>query len=247
MFKICVVIPVYNHERGVAGVIDGVLAEGLPCIAVDDGSASTCADLLDRLAAAHSGQLTLLRHNVNRGKGSAVLTGLRHAYQAGYSHAVQIDADGQHRSADIPLFVKAAAAHPDALILGRPEYDGSAPSLRLYARRLTYFWVAINTVSRQIDDSMCGFRVYPLEPVIALDRRRRLGARMDFDIEVAVRLYWNGVQVINVPTAVVYLHDGVSHFHALSDNVRISLMHATLFFGMLMRLPALLARRRSAS
>jgi len=94
---------------------------------------------------------------------------------------------------------------------------------------------------------MCGFRVYPLEPVITLDRRRRLGARMNFDIEVAVRLYWNGVKVINVPTTVVYPHDGVSHFHALSDNVQISLMHASLFFGMLMRLPALLARRRSAS
>jgi glycosyltransferase involved in cell wall biosynthesis len=247
MFKACAVIPVYNHERAVGAVINGVLEQGLPCIVVDDGSAPACANLLDGLANADSKRITLLRHKVNCGKGSAVLTGLRHAYQAGYSHAVQIDADGQHRSTDIPLFVSVAAAHPDALILGCPEYDGSAPPLRLYARRLTYLWVAINTLSRQIEDSMCGFRVYPVAPVIALDRRRRLGARMDFDIEIAVRLSWSGAKIINLPTAVVYPDDGVSHFCAWSDNVRISLMHANLFFGMLLRLPMLLARRKSVS
>jgi glycosyltransferase involved in cell wall biosynthesis len=247
MFKVCVVIPVYNHEHAVSSVINGVLSEGLPCIVVDDGSASECAGLLDRLAVANSERLTLLRHEVNRGKGSAVLTGLRHAYRAGYSHAVQIDADGQHRAADIPLFVRAATAHPDALILGCAEHDDSVPRLRFYARYLTHLWVAINTLSWQIDDSMCGFRVYPLAPVIALERRHRLGARMDFDIAVAVRFAWCGAKIINLPTTVVYPHGGVSHFRGWSDNLRISLMHAQLFFGMLLRLPMLLARRRSMS
>lgn len=247
MFKICVVIPVYNHERAVGAVIDGVVDQGLSCIVVDDGSAPECARLLDRLAAAYCGRLTVLRHEINRGKGSAVLTGLRHAHRTGYSHAVQIDADGQHCLADIPTFIEAAAAHPNALILGCAEYDASVPRLRFYGRYLTHLWVAINTLSRQIADSMCGFRVYPLRPVIALDESRKLGARMDFDTEVAVRLAWGGVSIINVSTAVVYPDGGVSHFRALSDNLRISFMHAHLFFGMLLRLPMLLARKRSAS
>jgi glycosyltransferase involved in cell wall biosynthesis len=247
MFNICVVIPVYNHERAVSPVIDGVLAQQLSCIAVDDGSAPDCARVLDRWAVAHPGRLTLLRHEVNRGKGSAVLTGLRYAHQGGYSHAVQIDADGQHRVADIPRFIDAAVAHPDALILGCPDYDCSVPRLRFCARYLTHLWVAINTLSRRIGDSMCGFRVYPLAPVIALDSMSKLGARMDFDTEVAVRLYWSGVKIVNIPTAVVYPVDGVSHFRLWRDNVRISLMHARLFFGMLLRLPILLARKRSAS
>ena len=112
MFKPCVVIPVYNHERAVSAVVEAVVAERLPCILVDDGSAPGCAGVLDALAAARPNEIMLLRHAVNRGKGGAVLTGLRHATKAGYTHAVQIDADGQHRVADIPRFLEQSAAHP---------------------------------------------------------------------------------------------------------------------------------------
>jgi len=246
MFRPCVVIPVYNHERAVGAVVDAVAAQNLPCILVDDGSSPDCARVLDRLAAARAGRIALIRHAVNRGKGSAVLTGFRHAVQAGYSHAVQIDADGQHRASDIPRFLEQAEAHPQALIVGCPQYDETAPSLRLYARYLTHVWVWINTLSLQIKDSMCGFRVYPLPPMMALDRRRKLGARMNFDIEVLVRLYWTGLEIINVPTSVGYPSDGVSHFRGWLDNVQISRVHATLFFGMLLRLPMLIARKWSA-
>jgi glycosyltransferase involved in cell wall biosynthesis len=188
----------------------------------------------------------LLRHEKNRGKGSAVLTALRYASQAGYSHAVQIDADGQHRIADIPGFIEQALAHPRALIVGYPEYDDSVPALRLYARYLTHLWVSINTLSRQIKDSMCGFRVYPVKAVMALDARLKLGERMDFDTEVLVRLYWDGLQIINLPTPVIYPAGGISHFRAWLDNALLSRMHATLFFGMLRRMPALIARKWSA-
>jgi glycosyltransferase involved in cell wall biosynthesis len=246
MFKPCVVIPVYNHERAVGAVVEAVLAERLPCLLVDDGSAPGCAGVLDALAAATPNELTLLRHAVNRGKGGAVLTGLRHAAKAGYTHAVQIDADGQHRVADIPRFIAEAAAHPEALILGCPEYDASVPRLRCYARGLTRVWVAINTLSLKIKDSMCGFRVYPIAPVIALDRRHKFGERMSFDIDVVVRLYWAGLEIVNVATPVRYPRDGVSHFRGWSDNLQISRAHAALFFGMLLRLPMLIARKRSA-
>ena len=242
MFRPCVIIPVYNHERAISAVIDGVLAQKLPCIVVDDGSAPPCAGVLDDLTARAQEQITLLRHPHNRGKGSAVLTGVRYAAQCGYSHAVQIDADGQHRVGDIPHFLNTAAAHPQALIVGCPEYDGRAPSLRVWARQLTHLWVRINTLSLQIKDSMCGFRVYPLAALIDLDQARRLGDRMNFDIEVLVRLYWAGYQIINLPTRVSYPNDGVSHFRGWLDNVLISRLHATLFFGMLMRSPSLIAR-----
>ena len=246
MIKPCVVIPVYNHEHAVDIVTGAVLALGLPCILVDDGSTPACARVLDALAA-ESGAITLLRHEVNRGKGAAVLTGMRHAACAGYSHALQIDADGQHCTADIPRFLAKAATSPAALIVGCPQYDKSVPALRLYARYLTHVWVWINTLSLQVRDSMCGFRVYPLAPLLALAASRRLGERMDFDIEVLVRLCWNGLQVVNVPTRVVYPLDGVSHFRVLLDNMLISRMHAALFCGMVMRLPQLLVmllRRR---
>ncbi len=246
MFNPCAVIPVYNHEHAVGTVVKGVLAHGLPCIVVDDGSSLSCSVVLDALAAADPVNLTLLRHPVNRGKGAAVLTGMRHASRAGYSHALQIDADGQHRIDDVPRFLKFSASHPAALIAGCPQFDRRAPALRVYARYLTHVWVSINTLSRQIKDSMCGFRVYPLPAVMALDRQHRLGERMNFDIDIAVRLYWIGLEIINVPTPVDYPRDGVSHFRLCMDNVLISLMHANLFFGMLVRLPTLIARNRSA-
>ncbi len=245
MFKPCVVIPVYNHEHAVGAVADAVLATGLPCILVDDGSSAACAEVLDRIAAATPQQVMLVRHAHNQGKGGAVLTGLRHAAATGYTHALQIDADGQHCAADIPRFIEHAAANPACMVIGYPQYDESVPAIRLYARYLTHVWVWINTLSLQIRDSMCGFRVYPVAPVLALAARCKLGARMDFDTEVLVRLCWDGMEFVNVGTRVGYPADGVSHFQLWRDNALISRMHASLFLGMLMRAPKLLARRWS--
>lgn len=246
MIKACAVIPVYNHQEAVTAVVSGVLTHQLSCIVVDDGSAPACAAVLDGMARATPNEVTLLRHSANRGKGAAVLTGVRYAAQAGFTHVLQIDADGQHRVEDIARFLAEAAAHPHALVLGSPRYDDSVPGLRLWARYLTHAWVSINTLSRRIEDSMCGFRVYPLAPLLDLDRQRELGARMSFDIEVLVRLCWTGIEIINVPTAVRYPKDGISHFRGGLDNLLISRLHATLFIGMLLRLPTLLARRWSA-
>ena len=243
MFKPCVLIPVYNHEHAISAVVLAVLAHDLACILVDDGSCESCARVLDQLAAASPSQITLLRHDINRGKGGAMMTGFCHAADAGYSHVLQIDADGQHNVADIPRFLAQAAAKPVAVIAGYPVYDESVPAIRLYGRYLTHVWVWINTLSLQIKDSMCGFRVYPVASVLALTRRRKLRERMDFDTDVLVRLHWDGLEVVNVPTRVGYPSDGVSHFRVWLDNVRISWMHATLFFGMLLRLPKLLLRK----
>lgn len=242
-FRPLVLIPVYDHEHAIGAMLDGVLASGQPCLLVDDGSGVACAKVLDALAARHAGVVSLLRLPANQGKGSAVLAGFAWAADHGYSHVLQIDADGQHDVADIPRFLALAAQHPREIVSGAPIYDDSVPKGRLYGRYLTHVWVWINTLSPRIRDSMCGFRVYPLPPVLALMASEPIGRRMDFDIEIIVRLFWRGVGVHNLATRVTYPSDGVSHFDVWRDNVRISRMHARLFFGMLRRLPRLLRRR----
>lgn len=246
MIRALIVIPVYNHERGLATMLDALAAIGTPCLLVDDGSSETCAQALRAMAAAHTSWLSLLRLPENGGKGAALIAGFAEATCRGYSHVLQIDADGQHAAGDIPRFLGLAAAHPDTLVLGQPLFDHSVPRGRLIGRYATHIWVWINTLSLAIKDTMCGFRVYPLAPVTALLHDTPLGQRMDFDTEIVVRLYWMGVPVINLPTPVHYPADGVSHFKLWRDNVLISRMHARLFFGMLWRLPRLLARKFGA-
>ena len=241
--KLCVVIPVYNHGAAVGRVVDAVRAHGLPCLMVDDGSDAGCAEVIQALAAAHPETVSAIRLDPNQGKGGAMIAGFRAAHARGYSHVLQIDADGQHDTDDLPRFVALAALHPQHIICGTPVYDASVPKGRLYGRYATHVWVWINTLSLSIRDSMCGFRVYPLLPTIELIDRVAIGRRMDFDVEILVRLYWRGIGIINQPTRVQYPSDGVSHFRIWRDNVLISRMHAKLFFGMLLRLPLLLARK----
>ncbi|EOZ3811930.1 TPA: glycosyltransferase [Citrobacter youngae] len=243
-FSPCVLIPCYNHGAMMSGVLDRLQPFNLPCIVVDDGSDKTTQDELARLAAEYS-NLTLIRLPVNAGKGAAVISGIQAAADAGFSHAVQVDADGQHAIEDIPRLLALAKEHPAALISGQPIYDDSVPRSRLYGRWVTHIWVWIETLSLQLKDSMCGFRVYPVTPTLQLAQRVTLGKRMDFDTEVMVRLYWQGNPSYFIPTRVIYPQDGLSHFDALKDNLRISLMHTRLFFGMLPRIPSLLFRRSS--
>ncbi|ATY00212.1 glycosyltransferase [Klebsiella aerogenes] len=243
-FSPCVLIPCYNHGAMMPRVLARLRPFGLPCIVVDDGSDSSTRQQLERLAA-ETANLTLIRLPQNAGKGAAVIRGLQAAAQAGFSHAVQVDADGQHAIEDIPQLLALAQAHPEALISGQPIYDDSIPRSRLYGRWITHVWVWIETLSLQLKDSMCGFRVYPVTPTLQLAQRVSLGQRMDFDTEVMVRLYWQGNTSYFVPTRVTYPPDGLSHFDAIKDNCRISLMHTRLFLGMLPRIPSLLFRRAS--
>jgi glycosyltransferase involved in cell wall biosynthesis len=242
--NLVVLIPVYNHEHAIGFVVDQVRRFALPMLLVDDGSSSACAAVLDGLVSA---DVTVVRLPVNQGKGGAVMAGLRAAAERGYTHALQIDADGQHTLDDIPTFLATTTAHPTALVTGYPVFDASVPKARLYGRLLTHVWVWINTLSFAIKDAMCGFRVYPLATVLpVIDRAWLLGRRMDFDPELAVRLVWAGVPVENLPTKVSYPRDGVSHFDVLWDNVRITGMHTRMFLGMLVRLPLLLWRKVAA-
>jgi glycosyltransferase involved in cell wall biosynthesis len=239
--KVCALIPVYNHGRTVGAVAARLRRLGLPVWLVDDGSQAETAAALDQLAA--EAGIELLRLPQNQGKGGAMMAGFRAVAQAGYTHALQIDADGQHDADDAATFLALAQANPQALICGAPIYDDSVPRGRLVGRYLTHVWVWINTLGFALRDSMCGFRIYPLAPTLAVLDSEHVGRRMDFDTEIAVRLMWRGVPVLNLPTRVHYPPDGLSHFRMGADNVAISAMHTRLFFGMLWRLPRLLWRK----
>ena len=234
-------IPTYNHDLHIAGVVRSLKSKGLEVFIVDDASEPGSHKRLVEIA--HKEQATLLVHQENQGKGGAVMTGLKAAEAAGFSHALQVDADGQHNLDDVTAMLEVSKRHPDKLVSGRPVYDASIPKGRLYGRYVTHFWVWIETLSFAIKDTMCGFRVYPLASCAELFSKVSLGKRMDFDIEVMVRLYWQGVDVAFVPTKVIYPEDGTSHFQGFKDNVRISWLHTRLFFGMLPRIPSLLMRK----
>jgi glycosyltransferase involved in cell wall biosynthesis len=225
-FRACAVIPTYDNPQTIASVVERVKAHLEDVIVVDDGSGPEAKEVLAEIAS--SGAAILVTREANGGKGAAVKTGLGKAAELGYSHALQVDADGQHTLGDIPRLLAMAARHPTALVLGAPEYDASAPRARRIGRRITRFWIRVETGGDHIADAMCGFRVYPVRAALAARAR---GDAMDFDPEIAVRMVWRGAPVINVPTKVRYLDSaegGVSHFRLFWDNVFISRMHTGL-------------------
>ncbi|MDD1822204.1 glycosyltransferase family 2 protein [Photobacterium sp. ZSDE20] len=239
-YKACFLIPCFNHGATMPAVVSSLHGFELPIIIVDDGSELTTKQFLAPLA--ENSNVTLVTLKENQGKGGAVKAGIKKAQQLGFSHAIQIDADGQHDLEALPSLIEASQAKPQRLISGQPVYDESVPKARLYGRYATHIWVWIETLSLSIKDSMCGFRAYPINQTQAVLSKYDVGSRMDFDIEILVRLYWEGCDIDFVETRVIYPENGISHFDALWDNVKISWMHTRLFFGMLPRAPKLIAR-----
>mgnify|MGYP006138778053 FL=1 len=237
----CFLIPIYNHHETIQATVEKLLPYALPIFIADDGSDLPTKHVLADLARQYK-LVDVITLPVNGGKGAAMFAAMRRAYQLGYSHGLQIDADGQHDAADIPKFWLRAEQNPQALISGAPMYDSSMPTGRKIGREITHFWVRIETLSLQIKDSMLGFRVYPLQSSLHIIDNCAVGQRMDFDIEIMVRLFWHRVPVLFEPTRVIYPLGGRSHFNMLRDNWLISKMHTRLFFGMLWRLPSLIAR-----
>ena len=225
MPRFCAVIPCYNHHAVIADTVRALLEYVEKVIIVDDGSREDTRQVLEQLAGQYGDKLCLYRFEQNQGKGVAALKAFRLADEFGFSHAVQIDADGQHDMLNTPLLIEHARTFPDALVTAIPEYDETVDRVRFIFRYLTHFWVWVETLSFQIKDSMCGFRVYPLKQTIELINKRKIGTHMDFDTDIMVKLYWRGVDVISVPTRVRYNQDGSSNFRVFKDNVLISLKH----------------------
>lgn len=225
-------IPHYNHSATIGKVVAELLAFDLPVLIVDDGSSSEHQAVLKSL---ESAKVRLVFREKNGGKGAAMKTGLRAAFELGFSHAVQVDADGQHNLADVVEMLAKSQENPTACVCGKPIYSDDAPKARLYGRKITNFWLAINTHSRDLADGMCGFRIYPLAASVVILNEAYIGDRMDFDSEILVHCHWRKVPLIWVETPVKYEVGGISHFRGWADNWLISKMHARLFFQMVWR------------
>lgn len=239
-------IPVYNHGKTTGPLVETLLKQReLPVILVDDGSDEETKGYLADTAGTFP-PVVLVTLDTNRGKGAALCAGVNRARELGLTHLLQIDADGQHDPGRAAFFLEESAKHPEAVICGFPVFDGSAPVSRVKGRKIANAWTRIMTLTGTIPDALCGFRVYPVEPLWRLGCRHRLDPRMGVDIELLVRLVWLGIPLFFHPVRVVYPPDGISHFRLVRDNIRISLVFFKLFWGMLLRLPVLLYRRLQA-
>lgn len=237
--KAALLIPVHQHAEPLERVLEGLAGLGLPCFVIDDGSDAENRARMDALARAHD-FVELHHRRSNGGKGVALRSGFRLAAHRGYSHVIHLDADGQHGTADVPRFLGAMAAHPEALVLGAPRFDASVNKARLVMRQLSRGFVWLSTLSFAVEDPLVGFRGVPLEPTLALLDRVRTGDHMEFEPELAVRLVWDGVPVVNLPTPVIYPEGGYSNFDILWDDLRLAWLYLRLVAGMLLRGPRLL-------
>ncbi|QCB45013.1 glycosyltransferase family 2 protein [Hydrogenophaga sp. PAMC20947] len=240
-----VLIPSYNPGSQVLETVRQARAQWNPVWVVVDGSTDGTAQQLQTLAAQDAGlEVILLPHN--QGKGAAVLEGISRAAQAGFTHALTMDSDGQHPADLIPHFMATSQARRQAMVLGKPVFGPEAPALRVNGRKVSNGWANLETLWMGVGDSLYGFRVYPIQPLIKIMRNNAFMRRFDFDPEAVVRLCWAGVTPVNLDAPVRYLsaeEGGVSHFKYLRDNILLTWMHTRLFLGFLVRLPLLIARR----
>jgi glycosyltransferase involved in cell wall biosynthesis len=236
-----VIVPSYNTGPKVYETVREARVHWAPVWVVVDGSTDGTAEGLRTLADADAA-IRLFVLPTNQGKGAAVQHALLAAQAAGYTHALTMDSDGQHPAHLIPSFMHASQHRPDAMVLGRPVFDASAPLLRVRGRRVSNWWTNLETLGAGIDDSLYGFRVYPIADLVAVMRRQPWMRRFDFDTEAVVRLAWRGVTPLNLAAPVKYLRPeegGVSHFRYGRDNALLTWMHLRLMVEFVLRLPAL--------
>lgn len=245
-----VLIPSYNTGAILPRVVLEALQTWSPVWVVIDGSTDDSPDLLRPLLDEHGPALRILRLTRNRGKGSALLHGLQAANQAGFTHTLTMDSDGQHPHSLIPRFMQLSQHEPEKMILGRPVFDADAPIERVFFRRFSNALVRLETLGGAVADSLFGLRCYPIKPTLRALEQTRFGRRFDFEAEMAVRLLWAGVEPVNVPVPVRYLsadEGGVSHFHYLRDNLWLTWMHLRLLLQTPFNAPARFFRKSRAT
>ncbi len=230
VFSYCILIPHYRHDRELAEYLPKLAHAGLPALIVDDGSDPDTRARLRRLVSSHS-WASLIQREQNGGKGAAIIDGLQTLARNGYTHAISIDADGQHDSADVARIHEASQRDPQSIYSGRPIFGADIPPFRLHGRKITNLLARIEAGRKGIEDAMCGFRLYPLATTLPLCDSIGSRRRMEFDTEILVRAAWAGLPLRFFPTRVIYPQGGRSHFRMISDNMRLSLMHATLLFN----------------
>jgi len=235
-------IPVYRHVTTACSLAEKLSAFGLPVILVDDGNGQEAKACFEETAAKIPA-VVLVSLKKNTGKGGAFAKGLEKAAELGLTHVLQIDADGQHDDERTVFFLEESAKNPEKIICGLPVFDETAPKSRVTGRKISNFWASAVTLSGELKDAMCGFRVYPVKESLRITRNPFMDKRMGFDAEILARLYWNRVFPVFHSVKVSYPKDGVSNFRLIRDNMRISLMFSRLFIGMLLRFPYLLVLR----
>ncbi len=243
-----ILIPSYNTGRILRETVASALPLGTPLWVVIDGSTDGSPDALRDFQTSQNPDFRMMFLAENSGKGAAILHALREALRAGFTHVLTMDADGQHPAERIPAFLNLSADHPEAAVLGTPVFDASAPAIRVNGRKLSNFWAGLETLGWGLGDSLFGMRVYPAADLLAVMEETRHARRFDFDPEVAVRLAWRGVPMLQLPTPVRYPakdQGGVSQFRYLRDNRLLVWMHFRLLGGFLRRLPVLIARGRN--
>jgi glycosyltransferase involved in cell wall biosynthesis len=240
-----VLIPSYNPGDKVLQTVEQARQYWNPVWVVVDGSTDGTDQSLLAMSENDSG-LRVLVLPENQGKGGAVLYGAKIASDEGFSHLLAMDSDGQHPAQLIPQFMAESLKDSNALVLGNPVFDTNAPRIRVYGRKISNWWANLETLWQGIGDSLYGFRVYPIAPLIQEMSKTRWMRRFDFDVELVVRLCWAGLKPVNINAPVKYFsadEGGVSHFKYGRDNVLLTGMHIRLFLAFLLRLPVLLFRK----
>ncbi|MES2658997.1 MAG: glycosyltransferase family 2 protein [Verrucomicrobiota bacterium] len=240
-----ILIPSFNTGPILLATVESAVALKTPVWVIFDGSTDGSPETIAHLESAENSWFRIIRLPVNSGKGATVLYGLREAISAGFTHVLTMDADGQHPAGKAGEFFQLSAEHPEAAVFGRPVFDEFAPALRVNGRKISNFWANLETLGWGVDDSLFGMRLYPVHDLLAVMESTAYARRFDFDPEVAVRLAWRGVPIINLPTPVRYPsaeEGGVSQFRYCRDNTLLTWMHLRLFFGFVARLPLLVGR-----
>lgn len=233
-----VILPSYNSGPLLARTAREVLDVWQPVWTVLDGSTDSSVGEITSLARAQP-SLKVIRREQNGGKGEAVLTAFHRAHEAGFTHALVMDSDGQHPAGKVREFMALSQKHPGAMILGVPIFGPDAPPERVKGRRVGNSLAELETLGGGIRDSLFGFRLYPIEPSLRILESIRTARRFDFDTELAVRLFWAGVRPINRPVPVTYpprAGGGVTHFKYLRDNLLLAGTHTRLCLLLLPRL-----------
>lgn len=243
-----ILIPSYNTGAILLTTVKSALALQTPVWLVFDGSTDGSPALVEPLESDANPLFRVIRLPTNSGKGAAVLHGTREAIAAGYTHILTMDADGQHPASQVMEYFRQSVRHPEAAIFGKPVFDVSAPALRVNGRKVSNFWVHLETLGWGVGDSLFGMRLYPARKLLEVMESTAFARRFDFDPEVAVRLAWHGVPIINLPTPVRYPskeEGGISQFRYLRDNALLTWMHLRLMAGFFLNLPRMLARGRN--
>lgn len=236
------VIPVYNHGNTLENVVSALEQYKLPILVVDDGNDEENKKYIS-LVSQNYKSVTVITNKRNRGKGYSICKAVKEAHKMGITHLFQIDADGQHDTqSTCANFLEESKSHPEALICGYPEFDASLPAARAKAKKISNGYTEFLAFEK-VKDSMCGYRIYPVEPFYKICTRAWIDSHMGFDSEILIRMIWAGVPVIYKAVRVTYPVGGKSNFRVVRDNIHISFMFTRLTIGMWLRYPWLKARQ----